>query len=76
MSTTIDTAANADLVQQAERLRLAIKDIQNDISLVEARFREINHSLILVVAALDWLDDERHESNEEGDMSTTAPVAQ
>lgn len=54
-------SARLYLVQQAERLRLAIKDIQNDISLVEARFREINHSLIFVVAALDWLDEERKQ---------------
>lgn len=48
------------LVQSAERLRLAVKDIQTDIEAIKGKFREVNHALILVLAALQELQDESH----------------
>lgn len=51
-------SAHLYLAQRAERLRLAIREIQDDIKVVEGKFREVNHSLILVVAALDALEEE------------------
>lgn len=58
------------LAQRSERLRLAVREIQNDIKAVERQFREVNHSLILVVAALDEIDDERQQThNETEDLS-------
>lgn len=54
-------SASLYLVQRVERLRLAVREIQQDIRIVEAKFREVNHSLILVVAALDDMDQERYQ---------------
>ncbi len=50
--------ARSYLVQQTERLRLAVKAIISELDQVERRSREVKADLIRVVAALDDLEEE------------------
>lgn len=50
--------ARSYLTQQLERFQLAVRDIRAEIDVIDAKFREVQKDLILVVAALDDLEDE------------------
>lgn len=56
-------SARAHLAQKAGRLRIAINEIRLEFTRIEGRIKEVQHDLILVMSALDELDD---ESNTKG----------
>jgi hypothetical protein len=58
-------SAKAYLAQKAQRLRLAINEIRLEFQRIEVRTKEVQHDLILVISALDQLEDEsRTEAKE------------
>lgn len=44
------------LAQRAERLRLAVREISAEFKSIEARIKEVQNDLILVLSALDELE--------------------
>ena len=53
-------SAQLHLVQSAERLRLAVKEIRGEFEHVEKSMKEVQNDLILVLSALQELQDESH----------------
>jgi hypothetical protein len=50
--------ARSYLVQQTQRLRLAVKEIQTEFHTIELRMREVQTDLICVVSALDEIEED------------------
>jgi hypothetical protein len=50
--------ARSYLVQQTERLRLAVREIRSEFQHLELRMKEVQTDLICVVAAVDDIADE------------------
>lgn len=50
--------ARTYLVQQLGRLQLAVKDITGQFERIEAKLKEVQCDLILVIAAIDDLEDQ------------------
>lgn len=55
-------SARAYLAQRAQRLRLAINEIRIEFQRIEVRTKEVQHDLILVISALDAIEDEENKS--------------
>ena len=55
-------SARAYLAQKAQRLRLAINEIRIEFEHIEVRTKEVQHDLILVISALDAVEDEENQS--------------
>ena len=53
-------SAQLYLIQRAERLRLAVKAIRGEFEHVELSMKEVQNDLILVLSALQELQDESH----------------
>lgn len=54
--------ARAYLAQKAQRLRIAINEIRLEFERIEVRTKEVQHDLILVISALDAIEDEENKS--------------
>ena len=50
--------ARSYLVQQTERLRLAVREIVSEFDQIERRIREVKKDLVCVVAALDQIEED------------------
>jgi hypothetical protein len=51
-------SAAAYLAQRAQRLRIAINEIRTEFAHIQGSIKEVQHDLILVISALDELEDE------------------
>lgn len=50
--------AHSYLIQQTQRLRLAVKEIRSEFQLLDRKMKEIQTDLICVVSALDEMEAE------------------
>lgn len=55
-------SARQYLAQKAQRLRIAINEIRVEFERIEVRTKEVQHDLILVISALDAIEDEENKS--------------
>jgi len=57
----MSATASAFLAQKTERLRLAVREIRGEFTRIDASMKEVQHDLLLVISALDELEDERNQ---------------